>query len=532
MNKKGFFTITVVFTSIVILILVWTYYYLQKNNNITSSTKTKQNNNSEINSWNIKNNNESKNTISKNIAKEVKIEKAKEKIDDLRKKLELKWLILKWDIHLQNKEYTVALTKYLQIYKDLPIDEGIINKIGDTYYYLKKYNLAYKYYRKIKNYKHLDKRKLINSIIFSTQLTKDNIATIVSELKYLNLNEEDIFYYTNSIVCIDDLNLCKENFENHFSNKNYLNKTIEENNEIITWKHNNEMISSDLKNINLALENYKNFNIDDPLFENALISWAFFENWLYPIAINISQKILWKKPDYKPVLKIISKSYFEIWDYLEAKNYLMKYHNLWDEDAEISFFLGIVYEKMHEYILSSMHLQKAISLWYKWSLNAKKRLIYNYYELWKIEDMLNTFKDIIEENKDSISSEDLSLAIFYNILNNKIEDAEIFTRLAIKKFPKDEIFYTYMWWIKLHENWINSINEAEKNLKKWYEINKKNPMLNLISWKLEERKWNNELAISFYQKTISLDKKWEFWKIAEQDLKKLNKKIWTLKKIN
>ena len=519
MNKKGSFVITIA----IILTLIWISFYLLKiiNINLLSiidqeyilKTNTSKDNDSNIkNNNNIENQNENKNEIKK----VVEIDQAKEKINSLRKKLELKWLIIKWNIHLQNKEYTIALTKYLQVHKNIPNDESIIKKIWDSYFNLKMFHQAYKYYKKIKNYKYIDKKNLINSFLYSTTLTKDNINKIVMELRHLKLNEEDMFYYTNSFLCSENFNLCKENFQNYLKNDNKLN--------------NKNIISNDLKNINLALENYKNFNLEDTSYEDALITGAFFENWLYTIAIDSSLKILKEKPDYKPIIKIIAKSYFEIWDYIEAKNYLMKYHNFWEENAEISFFLWIVYEKMHEYILSSIHLKKAISLWYKLSLNAKKRLIYNYHELWEIEKMLSIFKNIIKEN--TITNEELSLAIFYNILNNKIEDALSFTKLALKKHPNDEIFYAYMWWIKLQENKIESINEAEKHIKKWFHINNKNPMINLIAWKLEEKKWNNELANTYYKRTITLDKNWEFWKIAEQDLDNLNKKLWISKKIN
>ena len=505
MNKKGYFIITITYISIIILWVFWIYYYIINlesfNKNIDINIKSnKKNENEEIKTVNIYN--------------------AKEKIVDLRKKLELKWLIITWDIHLLNKEYTIALTKYLQIIKEVPNDQNTINKIWDTYFFLKKYKQSYKYYSKIKDYKHLNKLRFINSYLYSNNLDHYNNQNIKDELKNLNLDKTETFYYTNSINCISDLNLCKDNFENYFLNY----PSIE------SWEQNT--INKNLSNINKALTNYKNFNIDDTLYKDALLNWAFFENWLYPIAIKLSLDILEKKPNYKPILKIIAKSYFEVWDYLESKIYFTRLLALDDDNAEINFFIWIIYEKMHEYLLSSIHLKKSISLWYKNRINAKKRLIYNYHELWNIDKMLTTFKQIINENKDTISSEDLSLAIFYNILNNKISDAKKFTELGIKKFPLNEIFYWYIWWIKLQENNQTSLKEAEKNLKKWFEINIQNPMLNLIYWKLEEKKWNDNLAISYYKKTINFDNNWEFWKIAKNDLEKLNTKIWILKKIN
>jgi hypothetical protein len=48
---------------------------------------------------------------------------------------------------------------------------------------------------------------------------------------------------------------------------------------------------------------------------------------------------------------------------------------------------------------------------------------------------------MIRDNINEVTVQDMSLAIFYHILNDKIEKANIFTSFALKKFPDNEVFY-------------------------------------------------------------------------------------------
>ncbi len=468
----------------------------------------------------------------------------KQKIEALRKKLTLRWLIIKWDVSLKNGEYTSALVKYLQIHKEIPNDLSIISKLWDTYYNLKKYKQAYSYYSQAKEYSRLDKNKVAKTLIFSVSLTDENIEYLNNELNNLWLSPDQLFYYQNSLVCKSDFSLCKQAYQDYFIAKNEYNESLE----TWTWEIVEEISFEELDNIETALENYENFQVDDLLYKWALVSWAFFENGLYPIAIETSKKLLEDKSDYKPLLKIAAKSYYELWDYINAKLYLIDYNKLVKNDPEASYFLWIVYEKLHEYILSSIHFKKALKIWYENSLDINRRILFNYYELWDIDKMLEVFKEILTEDSEDLTANDFNLAIYYHIVNEDIKNAKIFTRRALEIYPESEIFNWYMWWILMDEvnskpeiikgiltdNWeelnsdlveitenANPYEEAEIYIKKGLEVNAKSPMLNLVMWKLEVSKWDIRKAFIYFKKTVSLDKNWDFWKIAKQELENI-----------
>ncbi|MFC1797868.1 hypothetical protein ACFLY2_01595 [Patescibacteria group bacterium] len=54
--------------------------------------------------------------------------------------------------------------------------------------------------------------------------------------------------------------------------------------------------------------------------------------------------------------------------------------------------------------------------------------------------MLESFKVIINENKEEITIDDYSLAIYYNIVNEKMDDAKNYTKEALEKYPESEVF--------------------------------------------------------------------------------------------
>jgi hypothetical protein len=94
-----------------------------------------------------------------------------------------------------------------------------------------------------------------------------------------------------------------------------------------------------------------------------------------------------------------------------------------------------------------------------------------------------------------------------------------------------------MWWILMEEKDIinkivektstwniidkNLYIEAQNYIDKWLEISTKSPMLNLVKWKIELKKWDNRKAFLYFKKTLSLDNNWDFGKIAKAELDNL-----------
>ena len=105
-------------------------------------------------------------------------QKVDNKIEALKKKIKLKWLISKADMYFDENEYMIALVEYQKILKDLPNDEEINVKTWDIYYKMQKYKKANEHYQKVKNSRFLDKDKAIFSLINDYWVNKENIEKI------------------------------------------------------------------------------------------------------------------------------------------------------------------------------------------------------------------------------------------------------------------------------------------------------------------------------------------------------------------
>lgn len=503
MNKKLKISITIFV--ILIISIIWIFsgiFYFNDN-------KVKKNN-----IVNIAGNDDQKSTNDSLILNDPQAQ-----IDMLKKRLSFKWLIQDWDMHFQNKEYTRALVKYLDVNRKAPNDTSIINKIWNIYYTLNRYDQAYKYYSQIITYSQLDQNRAIKSLFFSEDLTLDNLDNLKEKVLLFDISKTEQFYYNNSLECIKDFYECREKFHQYFDNR-------ENPSEAWTWEIliTDGIIFDELENIKSAINNYENFQYDDLSYKSALISGAYFENWLYPIAIATSQDILRDSPDYRPLIKIIARSYYEMWKYVDAKKFLIQYNGLWDNEAEINYFLWIVHQKLREYTRSTIQFRKSLKLWFKNSLNVKRRLIFNYYQLGDFEKMLNVFSELINQGNDNITDQDISLAIFYNILYDQMDVAREFTSIGLQKFPENEVFYGYKGWILLQSELLTEkiFSDVDSLLQKWLAINNKNPMISLTFWQLEEKRNNKDKAFIYYKQTISLDQWWEYRKLAVKKLESLS----------
>lgn len=468
----------------------------------------------------IENSTENINSSINKITEEIEVngDDMQSRIDILKKRLSFKGLIQDWDMHFQNEEYTRALVKYLQVNKQNPNDQSILNKIWNIYFQLQKYDQAYKYYKQLKGYNQLNTHQAIKSLFYSEEIKSENIENIKKEILSFNLTPDEIFYYTNSLTCTLNFHDCRQNYHDYFDS--IIPTTSTSTWEIVETK---EITFQELDNIRSAIINYENFQLDDLSYKAALISWAYYQNELYSIAIATSQDTLIDSPDYRPLIKIIAKSYYEMWDYINAKKFLIQYNGLWDNEPEISYFLWIVHQKLREYTRSTIQLRKSLQLGYTQDIDIKRRLLFNYYQTWDTDKMLWIFQEMIRDNIEEVTVQDMSLAIFYHILDNKNDKARIFTSFALKKFPESEVFYGYHGWLILQDENLDeeSLKKAEEVLQKGLAINDKNPMISLTLWQLEEKRDNIKKAFIYYKQTISLDKWWEYEKFAKQKLESL-----------
>ena len=94
-----------------------------------------------------------------------------------------------------------------------------------------------------------------------------------------------------------------------------------------------------INNLKKALEDFKTLQNTDINYKEALLIGAFYKNKDYSTIIRVGANLLTRKPDYKPILKIVGFSAYLTNQYDRAENALKKYKTLDSKDAEVDFLL-------------------------------------------------------------------------------------------------------------------------------------------------------------------------------------------------
>lgn len=484
MRKIGIFIMTII--GLIFVFFVFKSYQTKKdlNNLMTNSGITAEEKDSLINNRNKKD--------------------IDARIETLKKKIKLKWLISKANMYYNENEYMIALIEYQKVLKDIPNDEEINTKIWDIYYKIHKYKKANEHYQKIKNSHFLDKKKAIFSLINDKWVNQENIEYLNQEIDSFNITDEEKFYYKNSISCIIDYSLCRKNFQDYFEN--------------------NEIKTEEMEIMKKSFKAFQNFKDNDLYYKAAFVTGWFFQNAFYYVTLKTSENILGQKNDYKPVIRMAAKSSYEIWDYISAKKYLNQIRETDYNDPEVSYFLARIYEKLNDKIPALVNYQKALKDWYKDIIDIRRRMIFIYFETKDNKKMLKEFDNLLIINSDKLNENDYKLAIYYNILENNFEKAEQYAKKAIEIFKNSEVFYWYLALIILQKENLDEIDlkTIKENIEKSKKISNKNPLILMIEWIYEAKLKNYNVSIIKLKSAYSMDKSWEYKEIINLWLEQIN----------
>lgn len=490
----------IIFISISILIAsLWLFWFNYYKKIIDQKDYIKQN---KVISKQIQN----INTLEENktIISEPVIKTKDEKIETLRKRFSLRWTIARWDNFTISNQPMFALNEYKKALRQNPKDEQIIKKLATTYFDLKRFWNAVEEFSKVESF--LDKNeinKYILSLIYlANYKSSENIKITSDKIVSLNINDEEKFYYNTIINWVTDFHSCKKSFDDYFNNNQ--NPTFQ-----------------GLINIKNALINYKNFQVNGVYYKDALIIWSIFQDKMFSISNILAENLLLEKPNYKPMLLIIWKWYYELWDLQNAKKYLEIYYSLDPTDTSISYILWTISFKLHDYITSNLYYNWALKNWFEPKIELQRKLIYNYYLSWDKRSMLNIFSYLLNEENSTI--DDFSLWIYHAILEWRTPNAISRSEKWLKKFSGQvwyEIFYAYLWWVSRE---AHDLVKSREYLTEGLKINPKDPLLTLNMWYLEEFEEKYTLALIYLKRTININWDGEFWELAKKEIDEIEK---------
>ncbi len=419
-----------------------------------------------------------------------------EKIQKIKKRLALKGIITQWDMYYANNQLPLALKKYLEVYEKNPNDTLIAEKIGNTYFDMHKYLSAQKYYKKIQNKTEKVQKKYLMASLYVGDIHQPlERQKFLQALQSENLSDEEIFYYQNSFYCIEDFHGCKIKFQEYFDAHPELEVIWEDVWTGATVSPQTAMFPP-LKNITSAIENYWNFQIEDIDLKNAYIVAEWYKDGLYPLASIMGETILTNKPGYRPIIKIIAQSQYNMGNYSQALNTLTDYYELDPNDPEIAYMIAVIQEHERDFLVANIYLSQALKYGYADPSNVYRRQIHNYSLLWDEANMMKTFEKLMTQ--DDIDAEDASLAVYYSIAYDNLRQAENWARKWQTRFPESGNFYAYLGWIAREQGNLDTSYEL---LQQWYARDTQNPLL-LINLAYTEKAMGKSWAAIIHFKDV------------------------------
>lgn len=334
-----------------------------------------------------------------------------ERLEEAKRRKSFRSFIRKGDYFSLKNEKEAALRYYLSVYARLRNDDVVERKIGQTYFELKDYQNAFKYFVRVSYVDLADEEKaqFISSLLFS-----DQIADKKAELKKIPLSSDEQEYYGFVSVCQTNTHDCVTGLQAYTGGYDPIKKLKE------------------------PIDTYSKVTVDYQ-YRNALLSGIFFGAKQYLAAANFAREIVDKRPDYRVAYKMAGYSYYELGRYADAKQMLEKYYSYDPKDTNIAYTLGLVNFMLADYSTSNLYFNTAVINGYTPKTELERRLVYNYYLLGDKQSTFKIFRYLLEEP--DVSEDDYVIAV--QIATELRDGAKSFlwANKGIEKFPSSDMLY-------------------------------------------------------------------------------------------
>jgi len=252
-----------------------------------------------------------------------------------------------------------------------------------------------------------------------------------------------------------------------------------------------------------AFDDFKNLKNTDENYKEALLIGAFYQNKDYSTVIRIGSNLLSRRPDYKPILKIVGFSAYLTNQYERAENALKKYKTLDSKDPEVDFILGLIYFERQDYKLSNLYFNNAILGGYQPKNIVERKLAYNYGILGMSENMFQVLGYLVLAP--NATELDITNALYLALTEKRLDLAGKWVQLGIEKSPdSSDILALRAWYLRL-------TNNRETGLSIVTNVLAKNPnhLMSLVqAGIIHTEKWEKNLAKPLLEKAALIDAGW------------------------
>ena len=404
-----------------------------------------------------------------------------DRLVEAKRRQSYKSIIRKGDYFSLKNDKEAAIKYYLSAYVRLKDDNTIERKLANTYFDLKQYEDAYKYYKRVPfiDLEALEKTNSITALMFD-ESTPDK----KSEIAKFPISPDERAYYGYIETCYAGIHNCVIALEAYSGSVENIKKLSD-----IT--HDYAKVSTDFQ------------------YRNMLLAWALFEGKQYLASAKIAEEIVEKRPDYHVALKIAGYSYFELWKYKEANNILARYYTFDPKNVKIAYTLGLTNYYLEDFSTSNLYYNTAVLNGYAPKTELERRMVYNYFMLDDRKSMFKIFRYLLDEA--DVSDDDYIIAIHTAVDQKEIAKGLLWANKGLEKFSNSDMIYALRWAIHFLRN---DSEHAYPDLEKSLSINPHNALALVTTAKLHFAEKAYTEAKEICNLVIESDKDGIFWQEA------------------
>lgn len=266
--------------------------------------------------------------------------------------------------------------------------------------------------------------------------------------------------------------------------------------DIIEYGYNYEPMN----NLKQAIQTAEKTQNTDPDYKEALLLWAWYQNKDFTTVVKRGTILLSKKPDYRPVQKIVGFSAFKLGDIERAEVVLKRYKELEPKDPENDFVLGLIQFEKRDFETANLYFNNAILGWYVPKIIVERKLAYTFNQLGMTDNMFQVLDYIV--NEENVTENDLTNAIYLALRAKKYDLAQNWIRRALSLYPdKHDILALRAWYLRETGNSNTALIILDNILK-----NNPNHLVSLVQkWSIAVEEGDSELARDLLQRAQVID---------------------------
>ncbi len=271
------------------------------------------------------------------------------------------------------------------------------------------------------------------------------------------------------------------------------------------------------KRLSKAFEEFRLIQSGQNIFLKALIAQALIDNEDYELSINLINKILTERSDYRDSWIMLGYANINIENYTEAKNALEKAYDLDPVKAETQYFLAIALEELGDKEKAYEFYELAYKNKYEPKVHIIQKIAELSLEFEEYKKAFDLYEEFLKLNHEEVDSFIRPIWIAVSKLSD-LQKAEKLAQWARSAFPMEAQSFNLLAWVEIEKG---DFQRAQEFLNQAFQIDPNFSAGHYNQGRIYEKVGETEKAIKSYETAYQLDKDGPIGKVAAEDYNRI-----------